>query len=184
MSSSTTILSGTGHEMSGFFPARMPITSVRSGRPAGGAASRSTCARPGMLPTGNSTFRWSRTAAGTAYSRCLVRCKELFSSIDLIQQAIRKIPDGPIEVKVTGAPNGEFFCRAEQPRGELVHYIKGNGTKFLVRSRIRTPTLSNIPSLIKMLQGCRACRCPGDRVVDRSLYRAVRSGDLRWAFSR
>ncbi|MFZ1898004.1 nickel-dependent hydrogenase large subunit [Methanoregula sp.] len=99
-------------------------------------------------------------SCGDCYSRCLVRCRELFSSIDLIQQAIKKIPEGPIDVKVTGAPNGEFFCRAEQPRGELVHYLKGNGTKFLVRSRIRTPTLSNIPSLVKMLQGCELADVP------------------------
>ncbi|AGB01237.1 hydrogenase large subunit [Methanoregula formicica] len=93
-------------------------------------------------------------SCGDCYSRCLVRCKELFTSVDIIQQAIAKIPDGPVDVKVTGAPNGEFFMRAEQPRGELVHYLKGNGTKFLVRSRIRTPTLTNIPPLVKMLQGC------------------------------
>ena len=81
-------------------------------------------------------------------------------SMDIIRQAIRKIPDGPIDVKVTGTPNGEYFTRAEQPRGELVHYIKGNGTKFLVRSRIRTPTLTNIPPLIRMLQGCELADVP------------------------
>ncbi|MGD0534857.1 nickel-dependent hydrogenase large subunit [Methanoregula sp.] len=116
--------------------------------------------KTGYAAYGKLNFSMVTDSCGDAYSRCLVRCKELFSSIDLIQQAIRKIPDGPIEVKVTGAPNGEFFCRAEQPRGELVHYIKGNGTKFLVRSRIRTPTLSNIPSLIKMLQGCELADVP------------------------
>lgn len=92
--------------------------------------------------------------AGDCYARCAVRAKELFTSTDLIRQAAKKIPDGPIDVKVTGAPDGEYFMRAEQPRGELVHYLKGNGSKFLVRSRIRTPTLTNIPSLVKMLQGC------------------------------
>jgi len=99
-------------------------------------------------------FQIATDSCGDCYSRCLVRAKELFTSTDLIRQAVKKIPDGPIDVKVTGAPDGEFFARAEQPRGELVHYIKGNGTKFLVRSRIRTPTLSNIPPLVKMLQGC------------------------------
>jgi len=97
---------------------------------------------------------------GDCYARCVVRCRELFTSIDLIQQAVRKIPDGPTEVKVTGAPDGEYFARSEQPRGELVHYLKGNGTKFLVRSRIRTPTLTNIPPLVKMLQGCELADVP------------------------
>jgi ech hydrogenase subunit E len=99
-------------------------------------------------------------SCGDCLSRCTVRAKELFTSTDLIRQAAKKIPEGPIDVKVTGTPNGEYFMRAEQPRGELVHYLKGNGTKFLVRSRIRTPTLSNIPPLIKMLKGCELADVP------------------------
>jgi ech hydrogenase subunit E len=99
-------------------------------------------------------------SCGDCLSRCTVRAKELFTSTDLIRQAAKKIPDGPIDVKVTGAPDGEYFMRAEQPRGELVHYLKGNGSKFLVRSRIRTPTLTNIPPLIKMLQGCELADVP------------------------
>lgn len=109
---------------------------------------------------GKLNFKMVTDSCGDCYSRCLVRSKELFTSTDLIRQAIKKIPDGPIDVKVTGAPDGEYFTRAEQPRGELVHYIKGNGTKFLVRSRIRTPTLTNIPPLIKMLQGCELADVP------------------------
>lgn len=105
-------------------------------------------------------FHLVTDSCGDCYSRCLVRAKELFTSTDLIRQAAAKIPDGPIDVKVTGAPNGEYFARAEQPRGELVHYIRGNGTKFLVRSRIRTPTLTNIPPLVKMLQGCELADVP------------------------
>jgi Ni,Fe-hydrogenase III large subunit len=105
-------------------------------------------------------FQLVTDSCGDCYSRCLVRAKELFTSTDLIRQAAKKIPEGPIEVKVTGAPNGEFFMRAEQPRGELVHYVKGNGTKFLARSRIRTPTLTNIPPLVKMLQGCELADVP------------------------
>lgn len=97
---------------------------------------------------------------GDSYARCAVRARELFSSIDLIRQAIDKIPDGPVEVKVTGTPQGEYFSRSEQPRGELVHYVKGNGTKFLQRSRIRTPTLTNVPPLVKMLQGCELADVP------------------------
>ena len=99
-------------------------------------------------------------SGGDCYSRCVVRSRELFTSMDIIRQAITKIPEGPIDVKVTGTPNGEYFTRAEQPRGRAVHYIKGNGTKFLVRSRIRTPTLTNIPPLIRMLQGCELADVP------------------------
>jgi ech hydrogenase subunit E len=105
-------------------------------------------------------FRPVVSTAGDCYGRCEVRVKELFTSIDLIREAASKIPEGEIAVKVTGNPEGEYFSRAEQPRGELVHYVKGNGTKFLARSRIRTPTLTNVPPLVKMLQGCELADVP------------------------
>ena len=35
-----------------------------------------------------------------------VRIQEMFTSIDIIEQAAKKIPEGPIEVKFTGAPDG------------------------------------------------------------------------------
>jgi Ni,Fe-hydrogenase III large subunit len=89
-----------------------------------------------------------------------VRIQELFSSIDIIEQAAKKIPEGPVDVKIIGAPNGEYFSRVEQPRGELVHYVKGNGKKNLVRSRVRTPTFTNIPPLVKMLTGCQLADVP------------------------
>ncbi|MDD5492513.1 MAG: nickel-dependent hydrogenase large subunit [bacterium] len=92
--------------------------------------------------------------SGDSYARCVVRIKEIFQSIDIIRQAAGKMPAGEIAVKVTGTPNGEFFARTEQPRGEVIYYIKGNGSLFLQRFRVRTPTFANIPALVKMLQGC------------------------------
>ncbi len=97
---------------------------------------------------------------GDSYSRCAVRCAELFQSVDLIRQAAAKIPEGDIAVKVTGNPDGEFFSRVEQPRGEVVYYIKGNGTKNLTRFRARTPTFANVPPLVKMLAGCELADVP------------------------
>ena len=43
--------------------------------------------------------------------------------------------------------------RLEQPRGEVVYYIKGNGTKYLSRFRVRTPTFANIPPMLHVLKG-------------------------------
>jgi ech hydrogenase subunit E len=91
---------------------------------------------------------------GDCYARTKVRVREVTLSFDLVRQAIDKIPDGPIDVKITGNPTGEFFSRLEQPRGEVVYYLKGNGTKNLERFRIRTPTFANIPPLVIMLKGC------------------------------
>lgn len=88
------------------------------------------------------------------YGRAVVRIKEIFQSFDLARQAIAKIPAGEIAVTVKGTPNGEYFSRLEQPRGEVIHYVRGDGAEFLTRYRVRTPTFANIPPLVKMLEGC------------------------------
>ena len=89
-----------------------------------------------------------------SYGRCEVRIKEIFQSIDLIRQAVAKIPDGDIAAVVKGIPNGEAFIRMEQPRGEAFYYVRANGTLFLDRMRVRTPTFANLPSLLQILKGC------------------------------
>ena len=91
---------------------------------------------------------------GDSFARCEVRIKEIFQSFDLIRQAAAKIPRGPIAAPVKGNPSGEHFMRIEQPRGEAVYYVKANGTKFIDRFRLRTPTTSNIPPMLDMLKGC------------------------------
>lgn len=90
---------------------------------------------------------------GDSYGRCEVRINEIFQAIDLIRQCIAKIPKGDISVTVKGNPNGEYFMRLEQPRGEAVYFSKANGSKFLERMRVRTPTFANIPSLLETLKG-------------------------------
>ena len=91
--------------------------------------------------------------AGDSMARCKVRIREIYQSFDLIRQAFGILPDGPIDMPVKGNPDGEYFCRVEQPRGEVIYYVKGNGTKFLDRVRVRTPTFANIPPMIEVLKG-------------------------------
>lgn len=94
------------------------------------------------------------------YGRCAVRIGELFQSINILQQLAQKIPEGAIANDVKGNPDGEAFVRVEQPRGEAVFYAKANGTKFLERFRIRTPTFTNIQSLIHILPGSELADVP------------------------
>ena len=91
--------------------------------------------------------------AGDCMARTVVRIREVFQSIELIEKAVAQIPDGPVDVKVPKKVEGEFAIRLEQPRGEAFYYAKGQGTKFLKRMRVRTPTNINIPALVKMLGG-------------------------------
>ncbi len=97
---------------------------------------------------------------GDCYGRCVVRIGELFQSMEIIQKCIKQIPDGELSTKVTGNPNGEFFARLEQPRGEVIYYARGNGTKFLDRMRVRTPTFANVPALLHTLKGCSLADVP------------------------
>jgi ech hydrogenase subunit E len=97
---------------------------------------------------------------GDCLARCEVRIRELYSSIDLIRRAAASLPGGPVTVKVTGAPEGEVFVRTEQPRGEVVYYLKANGTKHLERLRVRTPTFANLGVLLKTLKGCELADVP------------------------
>ena len=93
--------------------------------------------------------------SGDCYARLKVRVRETLQSLDIIMACLDQLPEGPIEVKPKGFPQpGEYFARVEQPRGEAFYYVKGNGTKFLERFRVRTPTNANIPCLVNMLQGC------------------------------
>ena len=100
------------------------------------------------------------SAEGDSYGRCAVRLQEILQSFALIREAIGKIPSGPVSVPVKGSPDGEYFFRIEQPRGEAVYYVKCNGTKYLERFRLRTPTTSNIPPMVQLLKGSQLADVP------------------------
>ena len=92
---------------------------------------------------------------GDCWSRCMVRIDEIMQSLDIIRNAVRDLPDGEVSVPVKGnAPVGDYVFRVEQPRGEGFYYVQGNGSKYLSRARVRTPTNINIPAMTRMLQGC------------------------------
>lgn len=98
--------------------------------------------------------------AGDSYARTLVRAREVYQCVELMRKALSMMPDGEILVRVDGYPEGEAMSRTEQPRGELIYYLKGNGTNNLERLKIRTPTFANIPTLLVMLPGCEMADVP------------------------
>lgn len=93
---------------------------------------------------------------GDCYARVKVRCQEVLQSIDIINEMIDTIPAGDIAVKVKGNPTaGAETCNVlEQPRGECYYYARGNGTKYLERMRMRTPTSQNLAGMTLALKGC------------------------------
>jgi ech hydrogenase subunit E len=114
----------------------------------------------GYAAYGELDFEPLVATSGDSYARCEVRIGELFQAVDLVNQAAAKIPPGEVAVKVSGYPDGEYHSRCEQPRGEVIHYVKGDGTRYLRRYRVRTPTFANVPALVKMLQGCELADVP------------------------
>ncbi|MEW6726166.1 MAG: nickel-dependent hydrogenase large subunit [Bacillota bacterium] len=95
-----------------------------------------------------------------SYARALVRAREVYQSAELVVKAVQNLPDSELAVKVKGFPKGEAVMRVEQPRGELFEFGKGNGSAFLERLKVRTPTFSNIPPLLAMLPGCEVADVP------------------------
>ncbi len=120
-----------------------------------GSGNRMDHRMTGYAAYGKLDFEPVVETAGDSYARTLVRCRELYQSEDLVRQALDKMPDTEIRTPFKGNPTGEVAIRCEQPRGEVLYYLKGNGTDHLERMRVRTPTFANIPAMLVMLQGCR-----------------------------
>lgn len=108
----------------------------------------------GYAAYGELDFKAITWEGGDCYARSMVRLYEMPESIRLIRQAFRTMPEGPLFVPVKGNPDGEVCMRVEQPRGEVLYYLRGNNTKNLERMRIRTPTFANLAPLLHMLPGC------------------------------
>ncbi len=100
---------------------------------------------------------------GDCLARVLVRVREVEQSIGLVRQAVERMPKGDgqaLETRVRGMPDGEVFVRLEQPRGEVLYYVRANGTKYLDRFRARTPTFANVPSMIHLVKGVELADVP------------------------
>lgn len=91
---------------------------------------------------------------GDCFSRIMVRIEEILESINIIREALSKLPSGDIRVRARLViPPCEAVSRVEAPRGELIHYARSNGTDKPERYKIRAPTLANLTALCKMLSG-------------------------------
>jgi NADH-quinone oxidoreductase subunit D len=118
---------------------------------------------------------------GDVYDRYLVRFEEMRQSVRIVEQAIARLPDGPINVddprvilphkhKATSEmesmihhfklvmegprpPVGECYVAMESPKGEKGYYMVSDGTSKPVRWRIRPPAFVNLSAIPKMVEG-------------------------------
>ena len=93
---------------------------------------------------------------GDTYDRYLVRMEEMRQARRIIQQAVDRIPDGPIMAKVPKVvkpPAGEVYHSIEAPKGELGYFIVSDGGLQPYRLRIRPPSFVNLQALDSMVRG-------------------------------
>lgn len=90
---------------------------------------------------------------GDVYAKTLVRARETYESMKIIEQALDNLPPGSIAEKPGEPLEKEGIGRAEAPRGELIYYIKSNGTNIPERVKVRTPSFANNFAILEMLQG-------------------------------
>ena len=84
----------------------------------------------------------------------IVRVLEIMESCRMCRQIIEELPPGEIKAKAPRkVPPGEVVSKTEAPRGELIHYIRSNGSDRPERLKVRTPTLADIPSVLYSLRG-------------------------------
>jgi NADH dehydrogenase I D subunit len=120
---------------------------------------------------------------GDVYARYLVRMAELRQSLRIVEQAIDRIPPGPVtalDTKFTLPDKfsvyndmealihhfklimhghgfrpvpGEIYSSTESPNGELGWFIVSDGTRNPYRLRCRPPSFINYSAMPKMVQG-------------------------------
>jgi NADH-quinone oxidoreductase subunit D len=130
---------------------------------------------------------------GDLEARFVVRVKELFESFRVIRQILATLPEGELSVRLPRRiPAGEVVIRVEAPRGELFYFVKSNGTDKPERVKVRTPTICNMTSVIKLavgnqladvpmiLAGIDPCFSCNDRTVQLTQTKSGNSEMLTW----
>jgi len=90
---------------------------------------------------------------GDVFSKMAVRLLECIESVKIIRQALKAMPPGPIETEVREVGVGEGIGQHEAPRGEVIHYVRANGSNYPERHKIRAPSFMNVASFKKTVIG-------------------------------
>jgi NADH-quinone oxidoreductase subunit D/NADH-quinone oxidoreductase subunit C/D len=93
---------------------------------------------------------------GDTFTRYVARIEEMWESMNIIEQLIDNIPEGPFAVKmkpIIKLPEGEFYQRVETARGELGVFVISDGNKNPYRVKFRSPNFSNLSVLNHIAKG-------------------------------
>ena len=87
-------------------------------------------------------------AEGDSMARYLVRMEEMAQSLRIIEQALDKLPAGPVMAekvpRVLKLPAGDYCYAVEAARGRFAVRIVSDGKEIPYRVKLRTPSLSNL----------------------------------------
>jgi membrane-bound hydrogenase subunit alpha len=109
------------------------------------------------------------TVVGDVYDRIIVRLLEVKQSIEIIEECIARMPEGPIMsetkmprlLKLLTDAAGEGVGRVEAPRGEDIHYVRLEaGQSTLATWKVRAPTYVNLMAIPAILEGMQIADVP------------------------
>jgi NADH-quinone oxidoreductase subunit D len=90
---------------------------------------------------------------GDVWARTYVRVVEVVESLHICRRILDMLPDGPTSTRAARrVPPGEVVSRLEAPRGEVIYYIRSDGSQKPARVKVRTPTLTALVTLKDQLQ--------------------------------
>jgi len=107
-------------------------------------------------------FKVITTDSCDIYGRVIVRVLEIVESCKMIEQMLTNLPEGDIVAQKVPrkAPAGVAVSRYEAPRGEDVHFVRGNGTDKPERVRVRAPTMANLEAATESVIGAYVADIP------------------------
>jgi len=90
---------------------------------------------------------------GDCWDRYMVRAREMVQSCRLVRQALESLPEGPYQTlelkKPVKAPAAAVYSRTESSKGELGHYLIGDGGQTAFRNKVRSPSFCNLQVVTK-----------------------------------
>jgi len=93
---------------------------------------------------------------GDCWDRYMVRVHEMEQSVNIIEQAVERLPAGDIASAIPKRirPDaGDVYVRTETPKGELGYYIVSDGTASPFRVKVKSPCFVNLSALPAMSRG-------------------------------
>lgn len=94
---------------------------------------------------------------GDSFARLMVRMKEIEESLNIIEQLIDGIPEGPFQTKtkpIIKIPAGTYYSAVEGSRGEFGVLLESKGDKFPSRLHYRSTGLPLVAAMDTICHNC------------------------------